>query len=71
MLAVINLANEPSAIDLGPQDVQEGDPIEVFADSDYPPLGAELHDIKIGPYGYRWIRLRRSIGARAGSSLQH
>ena len=71
MLAVINLANAPSSVDLGPHDAQEGDPIDVFADSDYPPAGADLHDIAIGPYGYRWIRLRRSIGARAGSSSQH
>jgi maltose alpha-D-glucosyltransferase/alpha-amylase len=71
MLAVINLADEASTIDLGPQDAQEGDPIDVFADSDYPAPGADLHDIDIGPYGYRWIRLRRSIGARAGSSTQH
>ena len=42
MLAVTNLADEPSAIDLGPQDAQEGDPIDVFADSAYPPAGAEL-----------------------------
>ena len=36
-----------------------------------PPVGADLHGIDIGPYGYRWIRLRRTIGARAGSSTQH
>jgi maltose alpha-D-glucosyltransferase/alpha-amylase len=71
MLALINLADESSTIDLGPQEAQEGDPIDVFADSDYPALGADLHDIAIGPYGYRWIRLRRSVGARAGSSSQH
>jgi maltose alpha-D-glucosyltransferase / alpha-amylase len=71
MLAVVNLADEPTIIDLGPQDVQEGDPIDVFTDSDYPAPRADLHDIDIGPYGYRWIRLRRSIGARAGSSTQH
>ena len=71
MLAVINLAEEPATVDLGPQDVQEGDPINVYSDSDYPAPGADLRDIDIGPYGYRWIRLRRSIGARAGSSTQH
>jgi maltose alpha-D-glucosyltransferase/alpha-amylase len=70
MLAVINLADEPSTIDLGPQDVQEGDPIDVLSDSDYPAPGPDLDNIDIGPYGYRWIRLRRSIGARAGSSTQ-
>ena len=58
-------------IDLGPQDAQEGDPIEVFADRDYPRRRSRAPRHRHRPYGYRWIRLRRSIGARAGSSLQH
>ena len=67
MLA-INLADETATIDLGPQDVQDGEPIEVFADHDYPLSAPISSDIELGPYGYRWIRLRRTIGARAGSS---
>jgi maltose alpha-D-glucosyltransferase/alpha-amylase len=70
MLAVINLAKRKFTFDLGPHRAQQGDPIEVFADRDYPPVGADLRDIEIGPYGYRWIRLRRTIGARAGSAAQ-
>ena len=27
-------------------------------------VGADLHGIEIGPYGYRWIRLRRTMGQR-------
>jgi maltose alpha-D-glucosyltransferase/alpha-amylase len=70
MLAIVNLADEASTIDLGPQHVQDGDPIEVLSDSDYPTPSADLDHLAIGPYGYRWIRLRRSIGDRAGSSTQ-
>ena len=71
MLAVINLAEKAFTIDIGPHDAQEGPPIEVFADSKYTPAGDDLRGLDIGPYGYRWIRLRRTIGARAGSAAQH
>jgi maltose alpha-D-glucosyltransferase/alpha-amylase len=70
MLAVTNLASHPCTIALGPQPCQDGDPFEVFADQEYRPLDADLQDIEIGAYGYRWIRLRRTIGARAGSASQ-
>jgi maltose alpha-D-glucosyltransferase/alpha-amylase len=68
MLAVINLAPDGRTIDLGPQDEAEGEPMEVFADREYPALGADLTGIVLAGYGYRWIRLRRTIGARAGSA---
>jgi hypothetical protein len=42
----------------------------VFADHDYRPVDADLGEIDLGPYGYRWIRLRRVIGGRAGSAHQ-
>jgi len=70
MLALVNLAKRRFTVDLGPQSAQDGEPIEVFADRDYPPVDAMLHGIEVGPYGYRWIRLRRTIGSRAGSSGQ-
>jgi maltose alpha-D-glucosyltransferase / alpha-amylase len=70
MLAVTNLASHPCTIALGPQPCQDGDPFEVFADQEYRPLDADLQHIEIGAYGYRWIRLRRTIGARAGSASQ-
>lgn len=34
------------------------------------PVRRDLEHIEIGAYGYRWIRLRRTIGARAGSANQ-
>jgi maltose alpha-D-glucosyltransferase/alpha-amylase len=71
MLAVINLGDQAFTVDLGPQDAQEGAPIEVFSDTEYETVGKDLSGVDIGPYGYRWIRLRRTIGARAGSTTQH
>jgi maltose alpha-D-glucosyltransferase / alpha-amylase len=68
MLAVTNLGPAKQTIDLTPQDGQEGDPTEVFADRDYEPVRADLAGIDVAGYGYRWIRLRRTMGARAGSS---
>lgn len=68
MLALTNLADRACTVCLGPQPAQDGDPSGVFADRDYPSVGADLQDIELGPYGYRWIRLRRTIGARAGST---
>ena len=53
-------------VDLVPLDEQAGEPLEVFADRSYPPVGAALQQIEVAGYGYRWIRLRRSIGGRAG-----
>jgi maltose alpha-D-glucosyltransferase/alpha-amylase len=70
MLALVNLAKRRSTVDLGPQPAQDGEPIEVFSDRAYPPVDSKLRSIEIGPYGYRWIRLRRTIGSRAGSSGQ-
>jgi maltose alpha-D-glucosyltransferase / alpha-amylase len=69
MLAVTNLADDPVSVGVDPQTTHDGDPIDVFTDQDYPPI-KDLSDIEIGPYGYRWIRLRRTIGARAGSTHQ-
>ncbi|MET0143871.1 MAG: alpha-amylase family protein [Ilumatobacteraceae bacterium] len=68
MLAVTNLGPTKRTVDLGPQDEVEGDPIEVFADRDYPAIGPDLDRVVVAGYGYRWIRLQRTMGARAGSS---
>jgi maltose alpha-D-glucosyltransferase/alpha-amylase len=68
MLAVVNLAPNGHTVALGRPPEADGEPMEVFADRDYPAVGAELEDVKIAGYGYRWIRLRRNLGARAGST---
>ena len=68
MLALTNLGAAKRTVALGPQDGQDGDPTEVFADRAYEAVAADLSAIEIAGYGYRWIRLARRIGARAGSA---
>jgi maltose alpha-D-glucosyltransferase/alpha-amylase len=68
MLAITNVSADACTIDLGAQQAQDGAPVEVFSDQDYAPVADDLTSIEIGPYGYRWIRLRRTIGGRAGSA---
>src|SRR3954469_12539242 len=67
MLAITNLADKGVTVALGGDDRLAGDPIEVFSDHDYAPVDAGLGRIPIGAYGYRWFRLRRSLGGRVGS----
>jgi maltose alpha-D-glucosyltransferase / alpha-amylase len=68
MLAITNLGARSRSVSLGPQPHQDGEPVDVFGDQDYPAVGADLDGIDVGPYGYRWIRLRRTVGRRAGST---
>ncbi len=68
MLALSNLADKRVTVDLGGDDRLAGDPIEVFSDHGYAPIDGRLGRIPLRPYGYRWFRLRRSIGGRAGSA---
>ena len=68
MLALTNLGAAKRTVSLGPQDGQDGDPTEVFADRAYEAVAADLSAIEVAGYGYRWIRLGRRMGARAGSA---
>jgi maltose alpha-D-glucosyltransferase/alpha-amylase len=68
MLAVTNLGPTKRTISLPPPDGADDGPTEVFADRRYAPVGPDLTGIEVAGYGYRWIRLRRTVGARAGSA---
>jgi maltose alpha-D-glucosyltransferase / alpha-amylase len=68
MLAITNLGPRRRTIDLGAQPEQDGLPTEVFADRAYAAVGADLSGIEVAGRGYRWIRLRRTVGGRAGSA---
>jgi maltose alpha-D-glucosyltransferase/alpha-amylase len=70
VLAIVNLADEPLTIDLDNLPVDHDDPVDVYADRDYAPATPKLTGLEIGAHGYRWIRLRRTIGDRAGSAVQ-
>jgi len=67
MLALTNLGPTKRTIDLGPQEAQDGDPIDVFGDRDYAPASGQLEGLELAGYGYRWIRLRRTIGDRVAT----
>jgi maltose alpha-D-glucosyltransferase/alpha-amylase len=59
VLFVHNLGEEPVRLDLGRQDGQNQDAVELFADQDYPRPSAALGELDVGRYGYRWFRLAR------------
>lgn len=44
---------------------------EVFSDRAYPPPRPELGELRLGPYGYRWLRLNHRIGAPKASKPRH
>jgi maltose alpha-D-glucosyltransferase/alpha-amylase len=62
MLALTNLGSRPCKVDLGVQPEQGDDLCEVFADGDYDTPTEQLTGLELRPYGYRWIRLRETLG---------
>ena len=65
VLFVHNLSDE--AVTVNPRGVPHEDqpPVEVF--SDHPYEGeVDPGELEVGPYGFRWIRLRRSHGPAPG-----
>jgi maltose alpha-D-glucosyltransferase/alpha-amylase len=60
MLFLHNLGPKETTVDIGKQPGQEGDPVEVFSDAPYPPVGRGLKKVPLHGHGYRWLRLRRT-----------
>jgi maltose alpha-D-glucosyltransferase/alpha-amylase len=60
-LFVHNLADEPCRLKLGAERDPEQPPLNFVADSDYG-HEVDLDDVYVAGYGYRWIRLRHTIG---------
>jgi maltose alpha-D-glucosyltransferase/alpha-amylase len=58
MLFVHNLGTDQVKVDLGSLYAESDFPNQVFGDQDYADVG-RLDALDLGPYGYRWIRLRR------------
>ncbi|GGL18384.1 alpha-amylase family protein [Mangrovihabitans endophyticus] len=58
MLFVHNLCKNSGTVDLSSVYAESEHPNDVLADQEYPEPG-KLDAIKIGGYGYRWIRIRR------------
>jgi maltose alpha-D-glucosyltransferase / alpha-amylase len=59
MLFLHNLGTDEVTFDLGNLYQEAELPIDVLSDQEYDPVG-KLDALRLGPYGYRWIRLRRS-----------
>jgi maltose alpha-D-glucosyltransferase / alpha-amylase len=55
-----NLCDEPARVSVPEQPDEDGHPVEVFSDREYP--DPDLRDLEIDGYGFRWIRLRRTHG---------
>ncbi|NMO50640.1 trehalose synthase [Actinoplanes sp. TBRC 11911] len=60
MVFVHNLGTEDASIDLGLLAGEAESANDVLADQHYPALG-KFDSVDIAGYGYRWIRLRRSV----------
>ncbi|HEX2771636.1 MAG TPA: alpha-amylase family protein [Micromonosporaceae bacterium] len=59
MLFLHNLGTDEVTVDLGKLYEEAELPIDVLSDQEYDPAG-KLDALRLGPYGYRWIRLRRT-----------
>ncbi|MEU4619024.1 alpha-amylase family protein [Actinoplanes sp. NPDC023801] len=59
MLFVHNLSTKAAEVDLSSLAAEADFPNDVLADQEYPEPG-KLDSIKVGGYGYRWIRMRRT-----------
>jgi maltose alpha-D-glucosyltransferase/alpha-amylase len=60
-LFIHNLADRPCRLNLASLRDPEQNPLNFVADSDYG-NHVEMDDLRVAGYGYRWIRLRRTIG---------
>ena len=58
MVFVHNLGPKAGTVDLSSLYAEAESPNDVLADQEYPPL-EKFADVRVGGYGYRWIRLRR------------
>jgi hypothetical protein len=60
-----NLRTEDATLDLSQLAAGDLEPLEIFADQEYEPLGAKLDPDHMAGLGYRWIRLREmAVGQR-------
>ncbi len=60
MLFLHNLGKDDVTVDLSSVEDESEQPNDVLADREYPDPG-KLADLKVAGYGYRWIRLRRTV----------
>jgi maltose alpha-D-glucosyltransferase / alpha-amylase len=63
VLVASNLADEPCTVDLSPQQGLTMDPLDMFGNRRYDPAPADLSAVELDGWGYRWIRLARTVGS--------
>jgi maltose alpha-D-glucosyltransferase/alpha-amylase len=61
LLFLHNLGRDDVTVDVGPQEGQDGPPVEVFSDRRYDPVDDGLHAVPVAGSGYRWLRLARTF----------
>ena len=42
--------------------IDEDQPVELFGDSRFPPVGPRPYMLSLAPYGYYWFKLERHSG---------
>jgi maltose alpha-D-glucosyltransferase/alpha-amylase len=57
VLFLHNLSDQPQTVSVPARDSDEP-PLEFFSDQEY--AEPDLDGLELGPYGYRWLRLRRT-----------
>jgi maltose alpha-D-glucosyltransferase / alpha-amylase len=65
MLFLHNLGRRGATVNVGKVPGVAPDVHEVFADRAYPAPRQDLGELRVGPYGYRWLRLSHRVGAQA------
>jgi maltose alpha-D-glucosyltransferase / alpha-amylase len=60
ILLLHNLADTQTKIDIGPLPGMSGSPYDLLVDGPYDPPSAQLKQLDLHGWGYRWIRLARS-----------
>ena len=65
VLFVHNLSEEPLVVTPTGVPAEDQPPVEVFSDHPYPGE-VDPSKLEVGPYGFRWVRLRRSHGPAPG-----
>ena len=65
VLFVHNLSEQPLVVTPTGVPAEDQPPVEVFSDHPYPGE-VDPSKLEVGPYGFRWVRLRRSHGPAPG-----
>jgi maltose alpha-D-glucosyltransferase/alpha-amylase len=63
VISATNLVDEPCTVDLSPQHGVTSAPLDMFANRAYEPVPDDLSAVELDGWGYRWIRLARTVGS--------